>query len=137
MGCQIWAISSAVTPVTPASAPVGSHVASDWSEEFPLAGYAFEYVRAAIFEDNPRAVHQVLDGVGHEDLSGLRQGGDAGPDVDGDPSDVVTTQLTLAGVQAASNVDTQFRYVLGEFGGTAERTWWGRRRWPALRRRCA
>ena len=64
---------------------------------------------AAVPEGNTGAVDQILDGAGDQNFSPLRQGSDAGPDVDSDAPDVTAADFTLAGVQTGSNVDTQFR----------------------------
>ena len=76
----------------------------------------------AILEGDPGTVDQILDSARHEHLSCVGQGGNSCSDVDCNATDVITARLALAGVQAASNVDAQFRHAFSESGGAAKRT---------------
>jgi hypothetical protein len=74
-------------------------------------------VFSALLEGDPGTVDEILDGVGHEDLSRVGQSGDPCSRMDCDSADVVTAELTLARVEAASDAYAQFRYGLSQRGG--------------------
>src|SRR4029078_12160351 len=61
---------------------------------------------------------EVLHGARHEDLACLRQCGNPGANVHGNATDVLTTDLTLSGVQTTSHIDTQTLHPLRDRGRT-------------------
>src|SRR5262249_9813903 len=76
-------------------------------EEMPLTRHPLEGLESAILEAETGAGDQVLHGAGDEDLAGPRGRGDARPDVDGEPGDLVARELDLAGVEPGANVKTE------------------------------
>ena len=87
-------------------------------EQLPLPGYALEHVGAPLLEGDATAVDEVLHGARHEDLACLRQCGNPGANVHGNATDVLTTDLTLSGVQTTSHIDTQILHPLRDRGRT-------------------
>jgi hypothetical protein len=68
---------------------------------------ALEFVFTAICELDTRADNKVLDSPGHQDLSGGCRGSHACSDMDGQPSEVITADLALAGVQSDAQLDPE------------------------------
>jgi hypothetical protein len=56
-------------------------------------------------EGDAGTIDKILDRTGHQHLPRLGQGRDACSDVNGDATNVVTSPLTLAGVQTASDLN--------------------------------
>src|SRR5438128_1393970 len=76
-------------------------------DQVPGAGDALELVRSGTLELDSRPRDEVPYGARGQDLSGRRDGGDAGGDVDGDSGDLAVQQLALAGVNPCANLDRQ------------------------------
>jgi hypothetical protein len=76
-------------------------------KQLPGPRNAFEFALTAICELDTRADDEVPDGPGDQDLSGSCQGSHACGDVDGQPSEVITADLALAGMQADSQLDPE------------------------------
>jgi hypothetical protein len=60
---------------------------------------------APIIEHQARAHDQVLDRARHEDFTSTSKGGDPGPDMDGEPGDVIGQDLDLAGMSPVEGPD--------------------------------
>jgi len=97
---------------------IDRHQLAGRREQLPLPGYALEHVGAPLLEGDARAVDEVLHGARHEDLACLRQCGNPGANVHGNATDVLTTDLTLSGVQTTSHIDTQTLHPLRDRGRT-------------------
>src|SRR5664280_1514725 len=67
-------------------------------EEAPRARDALQLMLAASFEGDPRAGDDVFHGARDQDLARRGPAGDAGTDVDGDPTDLAIDDLALSGV---------------------------------------
>src|SRR5262245_40483008 len=70
------------------------------SEEPPFPRDSLEDVRPTILERDPRPGHQVLDGIGHEDLAGLGRHHDAMASEDRDAAHGLAVVLDLSSVYA-------------------------------------
>ena len=86
------------------SSPVW-RVSFDNAEEPPLAGYTLQLVKASVIELQPRADDKVAQCARYEDFAGSGKRGHAGADVDTDATDVIASDLTLAGVQSGTHFD--------------------------------
>src|SRR5437868_13979881 len=79
----------------------------DHREQPPRFGNALELVRATVLERDARPGDEVLHGLRDEDLPGLRAGGDAGRDMDGDPAELRLDALALARVDSCPDLDAE------------------------------
>src|SRR5262245_58036126 len=104
--CERWV--AARVDQTMRTEPAVARCSTLHSEQLPAPRNTLELVLTAICEIDARADHEVLDGLGHQDLSGRCQGSHARSDVDGQPSEVVTADLALTGVEADAQVDPEF-----------------------------
>jgi hypothetical protein len=71
--------------------------------ELPGLRNSLEAMHATVDEDQAGPSDQVPHSAGHQDLTGIGQGGDSGADVQRDACERVTVNLHLAGVHASSN----------------------------------
>ena len=71
-------------------------------EELPLPEDRAEFVGTAVGEQHSGSDDQVLDGPGDEDLRGLRMGGDAADDINGDSADFVAGDVHFACVDSGA-----------------------------------
>ena len=65
-------------------------------------------------ELDSRANHEVLHRIGDEDLPGLCQPSNTCADVNGDPGQIIVTDLTLAAVEPAPDVDPDTTSLFGD-----------------------
>ena len=91
-------------------------------EEAPGARHTFEVVVAALVEFDARSDHEIPHDARDQDLAGRGAGIDACCDVDRQPTQVITTNLTLAGVQAGSQLDPELTCGLQDRGRALNRT---------------
>src|SRR5262249_57688450 len=71
------------------------------------AGRGFELGGVWVVEVEAGPGDYILDRLRHEHFAGVRERGDARPDVDGDPSHLFADELTLAGVDAGAHVEAE------------------------------
>jgi hypothetical protein len=90
------------------------------AEQSPLIRHAFEGMAAAIIKHQARAHHEVLDRARHEDFARTSEGRDPGPDMHGEPGDVIGQDLDLAGMQAGSDIEVKLPYLVPDRQGTAD-----------------
>jgi len=76
-------------------------------EQFPGPRDALELVLTSVLELDARAGHEVGDGARDEDLVGSRLCLDSCCEMYCDPTDIVISQLDLAGVKPCSNLQTE------------------------------
>jgi hypothetical protein len=88
-------------------------------EELPRVGDAFERMGAAIGECDARATDEVGHGAGDENFVGLGECLDPLGDVDGDATDVVTTQFDLTGVETNPHLNTDRADSVADSRGAA------------------
>jgi hypothetical protein len=67
-------------------------------EQFPGPRHPFEFVLATVVELDSRAEDEVLDGPRHQHLSRVGQRSDPRSDVDRNATEVIASDLTLAGM---------------------------------------
>ena len=72
----------------------------------PFAGYALELMQTAVVESNAGADDQVLHRPRYQDFVGSGLGRHSGANVHGDAADRAVDLLTLTGVQARANLDS-------------------------------
>jgi hypothetical protein len=89
-------------------------------EELPLTLDALERPASLINEAEARAGDEVGDGAGHEDLAGSGARCDPGGEVDGDTPHLFISQFDLAGVQPASNLETEGRQPISQGARAAD-----------------
>src|SRR5918992_2657190 len=82
-------------------------VAESSGIELPVARDALEVVVAAVLEVDAGAGGEVADDARYEYFAGLRLGGDAGADVDGDALDPAVDDLHLARVDAGADLEAE------------------------------
>src|SRR5262245_42486742 len=91
-------------------------------EETPVARNALEGGGAAVVELQPRAGHQVLDGLRDEHLPGGRLGRHPRPDRDRDAGDLLVDDLALAGVEPGAELEPQLGHRVPDRARAADRT---------------
>ena len=77
---------------------------------------------APIFERDLGACNEILDGVRSEHLARRSDGGDARSDDDGEATRLTVDDLALAGVQARSDVESEFGHCRHDRVGAPHRT---------------
>src|SRR5207248_920524 len=73
----------------------------------PALAHALERVLAAVLELDPGAGDEISHRRGGKDLARARERGDPRTRVNGDPGDLVTEQLALAGVDAGAKLEPE------------------------------
>src|SRR5918999_966578 len=96
-------------------------VAESSGVEIPVARDALEVVVAAVLEVDAGAGGEVADDARYEYFAGLRLGGDAGADVDGDALDPVVDDLHLARVDAGADLEAELVDGVDRLVGAGDR----------------
>ena len=87
----------------------------------PRAGDALQLMRCDVVELDRRAMDQILDGAGHQDLCRPGERHHARPDMNRNATEVSLDGLDLARVQPHSNVDPQLLHARGDRDARGDR----------------
>src|SRR5215207_1581679 len=89
-------------------------------EHLALPVHALEVVHAAVLEDDPRARDEVAHRARDEDLVGRGESGDAGPDAERDPGEVLAVALDLPGVEPRAHGEAEAPQPAADRRGAAD-----------------
>ena len=87
----------------------------------PLSGYVLEAVDGPILETDSRAGHQVLDGVGDQDLARGRSASDARANFQGHAAQPIAGDVAFTGMHAGPNLYSQPKRLVANGACRADR----------------
>ena len=80
-------------------------------EQVPFARYPLELVYTSVLELDPGASDEVSDRTRDQHLAGLSMRGDPGAGMHRNPCDLSVDELTFAGVEAGTHIETELEIM--------------------------